>query len=146
MARVHKDSILNREAYSYFAGMDKSIPLWSKNIKERIPVFKNPDGVGWCINVIFNNGLKRYLLTTEHTESHRGNFGIFDAPEPWGPWTTVLYEKNWGEGHIPINTFYWNFSNKWTSNDGKSFSLIFTGRKENDSFNLIRGSFITSKD
>jgi len=29
------------------------------------------------------------------------------------------------------------------SEDGKTFSLIFTGRKENDSFNLMRGEFIT---
>ena len=67
---------------------------------------------------------------------------IVDAPEPWGPWTVVYYQNNWGEGHFPVNTFYWNFSNKWTSEDGKAFSLIFTGRKENDSFNLIRGKFI----
>jgi hypothetical protein len=29
------------------------------------------------------------------------------------------------------------------SDDGKNFSLIFTGRKENDSFNVIRGEFVT---
>ncbi len=26
----------------------------------------------------------------------------------------------------------------------RSFTLIFTGRKENDSFNVIRGEFVTS--
>jgi len=143
LARVHKDSLLIREAYSFFAGIDNNNTIWTKDIKERIPVFENPDGVGWCMNVIYNSGIKRYMLTTEHTETHRGNIGIFDAPEPWGPWTTVLYERHWGEGHIPVNTFFWNFSNKWTSDDGKTISLIFTGRKENDSFNLIRGKFIT---
>jgi hypothetical protein len=142
LARVHKDEILNRDAYTFFAGIEGNTPIWTKEIANRKPVFENQDGVGWCINVSYNEGLNRYLLTSEHTESHRGNFGIFDAPEPWGPWTTVLYEKKWGEGHIPLNTFYWNFSNKWTSEDGQSFSLIFTGRKENDSFNLIRGKFI----
>jgi hypothetical protein len=29
--------------------------------------------------------------------------------------------------------------------DGKSFSLISTGRKENDSFNVIRGEFVTNQ-
>ena len=119
--------------------------IWTKNLNERLPVFENPDGVGWSINVSYNSKLERYFLTTEHTESHRGNLGIFDAPEPWGPWTTVLYDNSWGEGFIPLNTFYWNFANKWLSKDGKNFSLIFTGRKENDSFNLIRGKFITDK-
>jgi len=143
LARVHKGEILNRDAYSFFAGMQGEEPIWTKEIDERKPVFENPDGVGWCINVSYNEGLERYILTTEHTETHRGNFSIFDAPEPWGPWTTVYYESKWGEGHIPVNAFYWNFSNKWMSEDGKSFSLIFTGRKENDSFNLVRGKFVT---
>lgn len=143
LARVHKDEILNLDAYSFFAGMKGNSPIWTKDIHKRVPVFRNPDGVGWCINVSYNEGLGRYLLTSEHTETHRGNFGIFDAPDPWGPWTTVYYGTKWGEGHIPVNTFYWNFPNRWVSEDGKSFSLIFTGRKENDSFNLIRGNFLT---
>lgn len=143
LARVHKDKIMDRTAYTFFTGMRNGEPVWTKDILQRQPVFENPGGVGWCMSVSYNMGLQRYLLTTEHTETHRGNIGIFDAPEPWGPWTTVHYAKNWGDGHFPLNTFYWNFSNKWTSADGKHFTLIFTGRKENDSFNLIRGRFIT---
>ncbi|MCB0689444.1 MAG: DUF4185 domain-containing protein [Saprospiraceae bacterium] len=142
LARVRKDMILDHAAYEFYAGITDGQVLWTKNIMDRKPVFENPDGVGWCMNVIYNVGLGRYLLTTEHTETHRGNIAIFEAPEPWGPWSTVCYQKNWGENHIPLNTFYWNFSNKWSSEDGKTFSLIFTGRKENDSFNTIRGKFI----
>ena len=143
LARVLKDQVLDRNAYSFFAGMQNGEPVWTKDVIQRKPVFENSDGVGWSINVSFNEGLQRYMLTSEHTETHRGNIGIFDAPNPWGPWTTVCYQEKWGEGHIPLNTFFWNFSNKWMSEDGKSFSLIFTGRKENDSFNVIRGEFIT---
>lgn len=143
LARVPKDKILDREAYRFFAGMSGGVAQWTKDVNARKPVFENPAGVGWCISVTYNAGLRRYLLTTEHTETHRGNIGIFDAPNPWGPWTTVCYQKNWGEGHFPLNTFFWNFSNKWLSDDGKTFTLIFTGRKENDSFNLVRGKFIT---
>jgi hypothetical protein len=143
LARVPMDSIMFREAYSFFAGFRDGQPLWTRQIMDRKPVFENPEGVGWCINVSFNAGLKRYLLTSEHTETHRGNLAIFDAPEPWGPWTTAYYEQEWGKGHFPLNTFYWNFSNKWSSEDWQTFSLIFTGRKENDSFNVIRGTFKT---
>lgn len=143
LARVPKDQIFNREAYTFFAGMKDGEPVWTKDISKRKPVFENPAGVGWCINVSYNAGLRRYLLTTEHTETHRGNMGIFDAPHPWGPWTTAFYQSKWGEGHVPLNTFFWNFSNKWTSGDGKSFTMVFTGRKENDSFNLVGGKFVT---
>src|SRR5688572_5490231 len=121
LARVRKDKVLDRNAYSFFSGMKDGRPVWTKDIKRRKPVFENPEGIGWCINATYNAGLKRYLLTSEHTESHRGNIGIFDAPAPWGPWTTVCYERNWGEGHFPLNTFFWSFSNKWTSADGKTF-------------------------
>ena len=143
LARVPRDQILNREAYTFFGGLKNGKPQWTNDISKREPVFQNRDGVGWCMNVSFNSGLGRYMLTTEHTETHRGNISIFDAPEPWGPWTTVYYAQNWGDGHIPLNTFFWNFSNKWMSADGKNFTLIFTGRRENDSFNLIRGRFVT---
>jgi hypothetical protein len=141
LARVPKNKVLDRNAYEFFSGMKDGQPTWTINIRDRKPVFENPAGVGWCINVSYNLGLRRYFLTTEHTETHRGNLGIFDAPNPWGPWTTVCYQTKWGEGHFPLNTFFWSFSNKWTSEDGKTFSLIFTGRKENDSFNVIRGQF-----
>lgn len=142
LARVPRDKILDREAYTFFAGMQAGHPTWTSDLNQRRPVFENPAGVGWCISVSYNPGLGRYLLTTEHTETHRGKIGIFDAPEPWGPWTTACYQENWGEGHFPLNTFYWNFANKWLSEDGQHFSLIFTGRKENDSFNLMRGRFV----
>tara|TARA_B100000686_G_scaffold261408_1_gene274348 strand:- start:1286 stop:1456 length:171 start_codon:yes stop_codon:yes gene_type:complete len=35
-----------------------------------------------------------------------GGFGLYDAPEPWGPWTTVFFTDQWdigpGDlGHLP---------------------------------------------
>jgi len=55
----------------------------------RKPVFENRYGIGWCISVSYNAGLNRNILATEHAETHRGNLAIFDAPAPWGPWTTI---------------------------------------------------------
>jgi hypothetical protein len=142
LARVPVDQIRDCKAYTFFAGIKNDKPRWTRDINEKLPVFRNEKGVGWCMSVIYNRGIERYLLVTEHNETHRGNISIFDAPDPWGPWTTVLYQTDWGKGYIPLNTFYWNFSNRWTSKDGENFSLIFSGRKENDSFNMIRGKFI----
>lgn len=39
-------------------------------------------------------------------------------------------------------SLYWNFSNKWLSADGRHFSMAFAGRKENDSWNTIRGESV----
>jgi hypothetical protein len=105
-------------------------------------VFEDSNGVGWNVSVSFNPGLKHYLLSTEHSETHAGKFGLFDAPEPWGPWTTVAYDQAWGDGHIEVSTFYWNFTPKWLSPDGTRFTMIFTGKNTNDSWNTVAGSFV----
>ena len=90
LARVPQDRLFaGRDAYEWFAGMAGNEPKWS-GLAEKQPVFENPHGSGWCLPAIYNPGLRRYLLATEHTESHVSVLGLFDA-EPWGPWTTVKY-------------------------------------------------------
>lgn len=128
----------------------------------RQPVFENDtDGVGWCLSVSYNGPLNRYFLMTENTTTFHGNLGMFDAPNPWGPWTTVVYYNgandfkaeaelldttglNNGTGG---NAFYWNFSNKWLSGDGLTFVIIWTGTSASptsdwdDSYNSVGGTF-----
>ncbi len=145
LIRVPKDQMTIRVAYQFFTGLDVSgNPIWTDDITVRVPAFYDPEGVGWNTSVSYNIPLRRYLLITEHTETFKGNIGIFEAPEPWGPWSTVLYEDGFGAGFIVTNTFFWNFSNKWLSPDGKNFTLIFTGIgiTTNDSWNSVQGEFI----
>jgi hypothetical protein len=150
LLRVDKRAMLESKSnYEYFNGLDRNgDPVWTDDIETKQPVFEDPNGVGWNLAVSYNAGLERYLLTTEHTQTNQGNLGIFDAPEPWGPWTTVAY-MNHSDGtqfahdypDVPETAFFWNFSNKWLSEDGKDFTLIFTGTGYNDSWNTVRGSF-----
>ncbi len=143
LMRVPKSSITDRTEYEFFAGLgDSGNPLWTKNFQSRKPVFSNPEGVGWNTSVSYNASIDRYLLITEHNQSGKGNIGMFDAPEPWGPWTTVLYESSFGTPFVESTTFFWNFSNKWLSNDGREFVLILTGFAGNDSWNIVTGNFI----
>lgn len=142
LSRVFRDRIRDRDHYEFFAGFDpQGQPRWTADVKGKRPVFEDAAGVGWNVSVCFNAGLGRYLLCTEHSRTHLGRLGVFDAPQPWGPWTTVAYHDTWGEGHVPVNTFYWSFPTKWLSGDGRDFTLLFTGRTENDSFNSVRGRF-----
>ncbi|MGH7996654.1 MAG: hypothetical protein ACREFX_09920 [Opitutaceae bacterium] len=141
--RAPRDALLDRSRYEFFAGRNaEGGPIWSSRMKDRRPVFADPNGVGWCVGVAYDAGLKRYLLSTEHTATCAGDFGLFDAPEPWGPWTTVAYLTSWGKGRIQLTTFNWNFTSKWMSADGTHFTLIFSGTKSNDSFNTVAGTFI----
>jgi len=153
LARVPKDKVFaGRDAYEWFTGMTGSSPAWGP-LAAKKPVFENPEGTGWCVSASYNPGLQRYLLATEHTVSHQSVMSLFDAPEPWGPWTTVKYwtpndrfgrsrpgsRLDWSD-----NVFFFSFAPKWFSPDGRRFTLVFTGGgngKNNDSLNTVRGTF-----
>jgi hypothetical protein len=60
-----------------------------------------------------------------------GGFGIYDAPAPWGPWTTVYYTERWDVG--PGETS--SFPTKWMSADGTAVHFVFSG---DDSFSVRR--------
>jgi hypothetical protein len=53
----------------------------------------------------------------------QGGFAVYDAPEPWGPWTTVFYTELWDCGPGETGCF----PTKWMSEDGKTVWLVFSG-------------------
>jgi len=63
----------------------------------------------------------------------KGGFGVYEAPEPWGPWRTVYFTQEWDIGPGELGCF----PTKWMSTDGKSMYLVcssddqFTVRKCN---------------
>jgi len=143
LVRSPKNAILQRGEVQFFAGFDDDKrPIWSYEATSKRAVFEDPNGVGWNLSVSYNPGLKRYLLCTEHDATHAGRFGLFDAPEPWGPWTTVAYEESWGADHVEVSSFYWSFPAKWLRSNGREFTLVFTGKNSNDSWNTVDGRFV----
>jgi hypothetical protein len=60
--------------------------------------------------------------------THTAALGVFDAPEPWGPWTTVYYSDHWSvtDGR-DCRTYHHKFPTKWMSPDGKSMWLLYSG-------------------
>lgn len=151
LLRVNKNKLMKRGAYEFFAGIQGGNPVWTKDLSGKKPVFVDKNGVGTPIGISYNPGLKRYLLSTEHNKSESGMMGIFDAPNPWGPWSTVAYvtDERWF-GHdnpevVPANCFFWCFPSKWVSEDGRSANMVFTGAgggKNNDSFNTVKVKFL----
>jgi hypothetical protein len=124
LARVPKGRIRSRDAYEFFTGLDRGRgPLWSKDVAKRGGVFANP-GKCYRVTVSYDAGLKRYLLCQAGADRKvAAGFGIFDAPEPWGPWTTVTYASAWDVN--PGETC--SFPTKWMSADGKTLHLVFSG-------------------
>ena len=143
LARVDKDKILDRKSYEFFETLDKEgNPVWSKDINDRGAVFTHP-AMCYRSGITYNYGLKRYLWCQIHPGSNhpqgsrfQGGFGVYEAPEPWGPWNTVYYTKNWDIG--PGETS--SFPSKWMSKDGKTCYLLFSG---DDSFSVRKTEFIT---
>jgi len=127
MARVDKGQIRNRKAYEFFKGLDNSgKTIWTKDIHDMGAVFVNP-GRCYRSGITYNLGLKRYLwcqtIYNKDDMRFKGGLGIFDAPEPWGPWTTVFYTEQWDVG--PGETS--SLPTKWMSKNGKTCHLLFSG-------------------
>lgn len=138
LARVPKDRINDRSSYTFFNGLDSSgAPRWSPDITRRAAVFEHP---GHCYRstITHNPALGRYLwvqtLPGPDARFH-GGFGIYDAPEPWGPWTTIFLTDDWDVG--PGETA--SLPTKWISDDGQSAHLVFSG---DDAFSVRRLRFL----
>jgi CubicO group peptidase (beta-lactamase class C family)/transposase-like protein len=132
LARVPKARITSRDAYEFFDGLDVSgSPLWTKDIAQRDAVFTHP-GKCYRSSVSYDAALKRYLWcqTLPGGDTRfEGGFGIYDAPEPWGPWTTAYFTEHWDVGVGETSSF----PTKWMSDDGKTLYLVFSG---SDSFSV----------
>jgi CubicO group peptidase (beta-lactamase class C family) len=140
LARVPKTQIRDRAAYEFLARVEGSVPIWTRDITRRGAVFTHP---GHCLRsqVSYNPVLKRYLwwqqlrgTGSDQADSRfSGGLGIYDAPEPWGPWTTVYFTTRWDVG--PGETG--SFPTKWMSGDGKTLYLVFSG---NDAFSVRKAT------
>lgn len=137
LGRVPKDQIMTRSAYEFFSGLDTTgAPTWSSIDTDSKPIFTNHHGVEFGRMVMYHPGLNRYLLTSAHNKT--GGWGIFDAPNPWGPWTTVFYsDNNWLDGEYK---FAFSIPAKWIS--GNDFVMIFSGTGKYDDWNTVAGTFV----
>ncbi len=144
LARAPARRLKERAAYEFFAGMDGAgAPVWTPDIRGRRGVLPHP-GRAWRARVTYVAALGRYLLVqpvpTELSKDlsgrldtrFAGGLAVFDAPRPWGPWTTAFYSDQWDVG--PGDSA--SFPSKWISADGRRLHLVFSGE---DSFS-VRGA------
>jgi len=144
LARVPAQKITQREAYEFFVRTNAvGQPQWTKKIEERGAVFSYAVSC-YRSGITYNPALKRYLWCqilpqSKHPQGPRfqGGFGVYDAPEPWGPWTTVFFTTDWDVG--PGDTS--SFPTKWMSADGKSLWLLFSG---DDHFSVRHASLLSA--
>lgn len=145
LARAPVDRLRDRAAWEFFAGTDGGRPVWSSDVARPQPVFRDPRGMG-TPTVSYVPALRRYLLAAYH--SGPGQLGLFDAPEPWGLWTTVAYYEDWGGMGAAGEGLTCTFPRKWMSADGRTLWCVFSvygdgakqGVRAHDRFNLVRAT------
>jgi hypothetical protein len=90
--------------------------------------------------------LKRYLwwqhipqppgVTNDRGDTRfTGGFGVYDAPEPWGPWTTAFFTEKWDVGPGE----HGDFPARWMSGDATTLHLVFSG---DDSFSVRKATLV----
>ena len=139
LARVPADRIRDLAAYEFFTGVNPERPEWSHQIDERRHILT---AAGRCyrLGVSYNAGLQRYLMCQivpgEADMRFEGGLGLYEAPEPWGPWHSIYFTEKWDVG--PGDTGC--IPTKWMSDDGLSCYLVFAG---DDCFSVRHISFDT---
>jgi hypothetical protein len=134
LLRAPKDALTARASWEFFARLDDGgQPVWTRDFAKRGTVFEHR---GACLRsaMTYNAPLKRYLwwqqlpqppgVTNDRGDTRfTGGFAVYDAPEPWGPWTTAYFTGEWDVGPGE----HADFPSKWMSPDGRKLHLVFSG-------------------
>ena len=161
LARVSKRHVLQREAYEFFAGLDsRGRPVWTRDQQHMQAVFT--DRAASLESASYIPGIGRYLATAQGP--YIGQTSFYDAPHPWGPWTTVSYNNidpqtgdgGWANlGKAGGGSLGVHIVNAWTSQDGLSLWMTYSsdGKAPDgalfppagtmlDSFNLVHAQLV----
>ena len=144
LGRAPVDKLADPHAHEFLTDAAGDQPRWSPDPATARPVFTDPAPCRDLATVTYLPALKRYLLTTFHAGA--GQLGIFDAPHPWGPWTTVAYYEKWGDMTSAGEGLTCTFAPKWMSADNLTLWCVFSaygdgakqGIQAHDRFNLVR--------
>jgi CubicO group peptidase (beta-lactamase class C family) len=120
LARVPRESILERDAYEFFVRLDGDGGAeWTSDIARLGRVLDYP-GRALRTDAVHHPGLDRILLAMAF--DFEGGWGIFDAPTPWGPWSTAFHTFDWGLGP----THGYRLPAKWILDNGSMY-VVFSG-------------------
>jgi len=152
LGRVPKDKILVRSAWEFYTGLNSSgQPLWSADDSKAEPMFRYNRMTGED-HITYNPALKRYFLGNygfhnnlepRPYHQYRGTpaagpstrcpsqLTLYEAPEPWGPWSLFYRDDNWGT----CGDYQPSFPPKWMSTDGLTMWMVAAG--STDDYNFV---------
>jgi len=130
LGRVPADSIVRREAWEWVCAFTASgEPAWGTDLNEAVPVLSLHRCLG-LPEIVYLVSIQRYILFTwrlrkDFSPDDGTDLFIFEAPEPWGPFSFVYMEEYW-EGK-EFNPYCPRLPLKWLNSDGVSGWLQFSG-------------------
>jgi hypothetical protein len=126
LARVPSGKITDRASYEFFQWAAGERLFWARDPSRIQTLLCSPEGLD-VPSVTYSPLLKRYVAAIQAD----GKFTVLDAPQPWGPWTTVAtYET---PAKPPLA---WALPSKWMAPDGTIWGAFSSGGK----VRLMRGS------
>jgi hypothetical protein len=155
------NAIENLSNWRWYGGLNAAKePMWQSSSSSATPVFTDPDHAQ-TLEVTYDPGIGRYLAYNDHGNACLDDgtpapclhaLALFDAPTPWGPWTTFDYVDNFENvSGSPPNGCGTNCSGtspaisfaiqpKWTSADGLTIWPEYSGTGAWDSLNVVQGT------
>jgi Domain of unknown function (DUF4185) len=139
LARIPHKQVLDRASWEFYTGMDGDHPTWSRDIARKSPVLADTTMLYPVVlskkycgpneetlaqgGVVYDQPLRRYLYTSWSCSTHE----IYEAPQPWGPWSHAASidfgplegfagQRNYGQYGTSIPS-------RFISADGKSMYL-----------------------
>ncbi len=134
LGRVPNDKIMQREAWEFVSAVEGENKVkWDKDLEKAVSILHSDRKISQP-EMVYIAPLKRYLFLTW---SLHGDFSykdgsalyIYEAPEPWGPFTLVHYNRTWEDVYndYRVNPYCPRIPLKWMAKDGLSGWLQFSG-------------------
>ena len=147
LGRVPTDQILRRQAWEFWTGQDAAgKPQWNPDDSKAKPVFHWPRMTGEN-HIVYNAGIRRFIMGNYAFMDEQGNprpyhqlkwpqsvypsqLTLLEAPNPWGPWSLLHRDDNWGT----YGDYQPNFPTKWMSPDGLTMWMVSSGTFDDYNF------------
>jgi len=139
LGRVHRDSIIHRDAWSFVSNVDGNRAIWTKDLTNAQPIFTDKGHTGHP-SITYNKSLKRYILAVfsdfyPHNENAtpeeyitwnwRSELQLYESEKPWGPWSIFYNNDKWGgDSHT---CYLLQMPSAWISDGGLNGTALFSG-------------------
>lgn len=112
--------------WQWYSGSSSTGPTFSSSFAHAVPLLSWSDHITYP-EMAYDSPINRYLLTFTFSYATKPpgvwrngmDLVILEAPEPWGPFSFVAHESNFG----PSNGYSAGFPIKWISADGRDLWL-----------------------